>query len=657
MFPKLLRDQRAAISIIAALSLATVIGIAALALEYGHALLQRSENQRVADLAAYGGALVYNSTSSSSSATGAATNIAALNGISSGVSPSLVNSPTGDGNKAIEVNVTTSVPLYLARVLTTNTSVSVGATAWAEVKTDAPGCIVALNNAGTGVSVSGGATVSAPGCAVASNATVTTHACTNTITTAVIDYNSSTAPSLSCSFQTSSGGTPPTNKEAVGDPLAGNSGVATADARISTVAAITPPTLSSVPSGTSITFDSGGKKSTTASTVNSISGCSTTSTGSPWVVTCTGTGPFNFGSIAVSGGVSVTINNSSSGATYDFSGTINATSSNGLTFNGGSGATYNMGQGLITGGTAPITFSAGTFNIGGTTCSNGYTYSICLSGGSSLTVAGPSTFTLTSGIYQDSSFSGALNLGYGTSANSFYIGASNDSTCVPVNCSINEANGTALFGDATGSGDVFKTANGIDTFGGTCLALSAASQHDINGSLNTAGGVVLGAGVWTINGYVAVGNGGGGDVSNCPTSGTTTGLTALGVTLVVSGVSTTSCGGTTSSFCLGAGYSTVDITAPTSGTTEDLAVIAPSTDTAAAAFTTGATNTRVSGAFYFPDAPITMTGAAALHDTVDAGACLQLIGSQVTLSNGSAAGTTCTGLGESSSGSTVALVQ
>ena len=173
-----------------------------------------------------------------------------------------------------------------------------------------------------------------------------------------------------------------------------------------------------------------------------------------------------------------------------------------------------------------------------------------------------------------------------------------------------------------------------------------------------------GSGIYTVNGYVALGNGGGGDVSNCPTSGTTTGLTALGVTLVISGTSTVTCGGTTSAFCLGAGYSTSILTAPTSSstlgsTTAGLAVIGPqsSTNTGAATFTSGATNTRISGAFYFPNGQVNMSGGATLHDTVDSNACLELIGSQVTLTAGGAVGTTCTGLGGGGSGATVALVQ
>ena len=59
-------DTRGGISILSALAITGVIGFSALALEYGYGLLRQVENQRVADLAAYSGALVYNSTGSSS---------------------------------------------------------------------------------------------------------------------------------------------------------------------------------------------------------------------------------------------------------------------------------------------------------------------------------------------------------------------------------------------------------------------------------------------------------------------------------------------------------------------------------------------------------------------------------------------------------------
>ncbi len=156
VFRRYWHDEQGAISVLAAFVLVAVVGVSALALEYGHGLLQKVENQRAADLAAYGGALVYNSTGSSDSATSAASNIAALNGLSSGVTPSYVSSPSGDGNHAIEVTATTNLPLELARVLTSNTTLPVSATAYAEINSSAPGCIIALNSGGTGIVADGG---------------------------------------------------------------------------------------------------------------------------------------------------------------------------------------------------------------------------------------------------------------------------------------------------------------------------------------------------------------------------------------------------------------------------------------------------------------------------------------------------------------------
>jgi hypothetical protein len=252
-----------------------------------------------------------------------------------------------------------------------------------------------------------------------------------------------------------------------------------------------------------------------------------------------------------------------------------------------------------------------------------------------------------------------MALGSGSSNHSYTIGKASDGYSINVGTSK-----IMTLGDATGSGDLFQTAGTVSSGGGSCLALPAAAQHDINGSVSAAGGIVMGAGIYTVNGYIAFGNSGGGDVSNCPTSGTTTGLTALGVTLVVSGASTVTCGSTASAFCLGAGFATVKLTAPTSSSTlgsstAGLAVVGPqsSSNTAAASFVNGASNTQVSGAFYFPNGPIYMSGAAALHDTVDSSACLELIGSTVTATAGTAAGTTCAGLGSGSTGTTIGLVR
>src|SRR5215472_13955348 len=106
------------------------------------------------------------------------------------------------------------------------------------------------------------------------------------------------------------------------------------------------------------------------------------------------------------------------------------------------------------------------------------------------------------------------------------------------------------------------------------------------------------------------------------------------------------------------------LTAPTStsilgSSTASLAVVGPqfSSNTAGAGFINGASNTQVSGAVYFPNGPVFMSGAATLHGTVDLGACLELIGTQVTATAGTALGSTCSGLGSGSTGTTIGLVQ
>lgn len=648
-----------AVSILAALVLVSVIGVSALALEYGHGLLQKVENQRVADLAAYGGALVYGATSSSTSATGAAANVAALNGVSSGVVPSVVSSPTGDGNSAVRVTVTKNVPLVLARVLTTSATMPVTATAYAEIKSDAPACVIALSGSGTGVTMSGGTNLTADSCAVASNNSFALSGGAKLVTQNV-DYGK-TAPSVSggASITAPSGKTLHQNKVTTTDPLAPSSGspgsteVSNATAHLGfnstggcagtsgTVCAITSPAAPTVPAGTAVNF---GYNSIPTSNLPANCSDSWNSSAHTHTLTCTGTGPFDFGAISLAGGLSATVTNTSSGATYNFSGAVNASSSNGLTFNGGSGAAYNMAGGLITGGNAPMSFSAGTFNIAASSasCNSSSGYSICDS--STLSIAGPSTFVLTGGIY----ISGGSNLTLGTTGtntNSYHIGAASDGY------SIAAGGGAATtFYDATGTGDLFQTAGNILNGGSSsaCLTLPAAAEHDINGYVSLSCGATLGAGVYTVAKYVSIGGSGGG--------GTVTGSN---VTIVVGGFAVPTSGSCQGlAFCIANGFSNVTLTAPTSGGTKNLAVIGPLSSSknpsAGATFVEGSSGTNISGAFYFPNGGVSLSGSATINSS---GGCLELIGSQVTLGGGSAAGSTCSGLTSNSLGTVVTLVQ
>jgi hypothetical protein len=616
-----LRDETGAISILGTAALAGLIACAALVLEYGSGLLQQIENQRAADVAAYAGAVVYSSTGSSTSATSAVNNVAALNGLSGNAASSVVNSPTGDGNEAVNVSVTTSAMLNLAKVVSNRSSLPVVSSSYAEVgQGSASDCIIALSGSGTGISLSGTGSITADACKVASNGPVCANSGANpsdVITTKYLSYDTGTNPnSSSCTLTPPSGSSSVNVTQAtVTNPLASNSAVSTAAARLGlnasgscaatagTVCAIASP---SVIGGTAITF--------AYSKVSSgmPSGC-TDSYPSSGVhdVSCTGTGPFNFGAITLSGGTTVT-------------------------------------------------FGSGSYTFGTTTCSGTANVSICNTG-TSLTFTGPDILVLAGSIYNGGGASMAL--GSGSSSNSYDIGEDGGGYSINVGTSK-----IMTFGDATGAGDVFETAGTISSGGGSCLALPATTEHDINGSILAAGGLVMGAGIYTVDGSVSLGNGGGGDASNCPTSGTTTGLTALGVTIVVggarittpSGASPVSCGSISSTFCVGAGYNTVKLTAPTSGSTAQLAVIGPqtTTDTAGATFTSGASNTQISGAFYFPNGPINLSGAATLHDTVDTGACLELIGTSVTASAGTSTGSSCSGLGSSIGGAPrVGLIQ
>jgi hypothetical protein len=191
-----------------------------------------------------------------------------------------------------------------------------------------------------------------------------------------------------------------------------------------------------------------------------------------------------------------------------------------------------------------------------------------------------------------------------------------------------------------------------DPNGSTCLKVGASPYHDINGFFLTAGGNVLGSGIYTVTKYVSLGGSNGGNVTCW---GASTGVSANNVTLVIGGNTLDSSG---HAFYVGAGYSSVALTAPTSGSTQNLAVVGPTSTSNAgtAVFTEGASNTSVSGAFYFPNGAVSLSGAASLGN--GSGQCLELIGSQISLSGGSALGSICTIPGSlASNQSLVSLVQ
>jgi hypothetical protein len=565
--------------------------------------------------------------------------VATLNGIPTGdISESVVTSPSGDGNQAVQVTVSTQTPLLLSQVLGNNAAnLTVGATSYAEMKGGTPGCIIALASGGTGVTLSGGTSVTASACAIASDDTVTVP-CGTSITTIVVDYDSSGAPSQPCSgIQPPAGKTLTIKKASTSDPVAGTTALSTATGTLTTMAAISNwPSAPSPPAGTAVNYNYGASTPPSGCTDSWNSGTSTHTT------TCTGNGPFNFGAITFGGGIKVNITATGASPVYNFSSGINFTGA-ALTIGGG---TFNIATGIQTGGGSITSFGAGAFNIGaGLSCNGSSSYSICNTG-TSLTFGGPSTFTIQGGVYN--SGGETLTLGSGT-ANTYNIGKAADGD------SFAQGGGaTTTFADSSGAGS-FQLKGNLDVAGGggSCLTIGAATDHYINGFFASAGGTSMGSGIYTVGGYFALGPSGGGDVT-C--NGTSIGMLADNVTLVIGASTTLSSGNCAGeSFCMAQGYSNVQLLAPTTGATANLAVVGPQSGTAGAALTEGASGADFSGAFYFPTEAISMDGGASLG-SFGANQCLMLIGSQVSLSGGSALASSCSGIGGGAT-SSVVLVQ
>jgi len=505
----------------------------------------------------------------------AVNNIGVLNGLAANAAVgAVVASPSGNGNSAVRVTVTTATPVYLSEIFRAGKTISVSASSYAEVKPNASACILALKAAGTGVTLSGGTAVTASSCAVSSDAAVTVP-CGTTITTKTVDYNSAAVPSQPCSGIKPPAGTASVNivKVATADPLAANASISAAFTHLAAVALLTGPPGPVVPAGTTVTFnyDNSNNAGSPKKLLTTI-GCTGVFASPVWTVTCPAGGTYKFGTISLNGGI--TLNFAVGGSatnTYDFSGAINISGS-GASFGPG---TYNVAGGIITGGGSTTTFAAGTYAIGaGTVSCSGAFYSICNTG-TSLTF-GAGSFTIAGGVYDGGGET--LSLGAGSAANSFTIGPSSNGYAINVG-----GGGILTFGDMTTG--TFQAVGKLSTAGGSTITLSAAPAHDLNGTFSLAGTATLGAGTYTVAGNVTLGGGGGGGS-----------VTGSGVSVIESGT-----------FSVAAGYNNVTLTAPTSGSLN--AVVVASNGVGGASFSEGASGNSLSGAFYFPSGPITLSGA------------------------------------------------
>jgi hypothetical protein len=636
------RDTRGTVTLLVTMVLLALLGIVGLVVDYGAAMVLKAQDQRVAEITSFAGGLAYGSANQGAGAlTAVVSALAQLNGLpANSMTPHVVSSPSNDGNPAVQVTASTTTPTSLSRLLSGMTALTEAALAASEIRPAGMPCLIALSGSGSGVTLSGGTSVNAS-CTVASNSSVSVP-CGTSMQAAGVTY--ATTLSTPCN-----GITPTTGHSSVAyaettvnDPLRGNAQVASLRARLATVAEQSAPAAPVVSGGGNVEL--GYSASSSQSQLGAV-GCSGTfaSSSGTWTVTCSGS-TIAIAALTIDGGITALFNTGgAAGTTYNFSGAITVGGGSSLTFGPG---TFNIAGGVYQSGST-LTFGSGTFNAGrgGSACNGGGRYSICVTNGT-MTV-GATVMTLQGGIYVGGGDKATLGAG---ASNSYDLGASSDGNAIYTG-----GGATLTMASATGSGSLFQAAGNIDLAGGgSCTALPAAAQHDIDGNLTVAGGVTLGAGVYTVTGYIGIGmNGTGGDVT-C--NGVSTAFSGSNITFVIGAGSTPMSGDCLGlAFCLGAGYSGGSLTAPTSGADENLLMVGPASASAGAAITEGAASTTMTGVMYFPGGSITLDGGASVAS--GAGQCLAIVGTAISVEGGTSATTSCPSAGGTAFASAAKVVE
>lgn len=176
------RDRRAAVSLIVAVTAPVLLTAVAMGVEVANWSTQKLNLQRAADSAALAGVAAITREGTNFQAASAAANVAEMSGISGGTrswSPSAlvladnqatVKITSGLRNSydpAVLVTVQGTIPLLLSRLITAATSISMQATAMAELGPQP--CVLTLGGNGSGISASGNVVMNLPGCALYSD--------------------------------------------------------------------------------------------------------------------------------------------------------------------------------------------------------------------------------------------------------------------------------------------------------------------------------------------------------------------------------------------------------------------------------------------------------------------------------------------------------
>lgn len=584
------------VSIIGAFSLIGMIGAVALSVELGQGYVALQANQRTADMAALGGATAYSSARTQTALLATANDIANANGVESGrVTARFIENYENSGTDVIQVDVTSTIPLYFARILKSDASYTVKSTGVASLPSaTTPACILALDSNGSGIRVSGGASITARDCAVTSNdltsvsggSRITARSVTTTDNLTVEGGSHVTGTDVvyggSVSVQAGSSitGSQSRRSSTVPDPMAGDSRLTAAFAALGT---FTTPAKPNVPTGEDLTL-------TWYPTTMTFQGRSATLVNGTWTFP---PGTYNIRNL------------NTQSLALNIQGPSVVTVSGSVTIGGGGKLTIGDGPVSIA---APINLSGGTSMTLG--AGRHYLGRTTLGGGSSIILGAG-----------DLDVDGPVNITGGGSK--MTVGAGN--------VTIGAASGKAI--ELSGGGELrfgngrFSTAGSIVTQGGSTLQIGETATHYINGDLDLRGAVILGRGLYLINGAFTNTTGGS--------------ITGTDVTFILKDQLT---------YAGGAG---INLAAPGTGSSWGIpGVLFASLTSQATSFGGGAQGTY-SGALYFPNSNFTLSGGAGMSSS-----CFTLIARSVTVTSGPSATSICPGLPiPTSSGGNATLVR
>jgi Flp pilus assembly protein TadG len=598
------------VSVLAAWAFPMLIGVTGLAVEYGDALLTKVKVQRVADAAAYSGALAYVKNSSTDAMNAAISRVATLNGIASSAAVgALVNSPTGDGNQAVQVTVTSNVPLGLSKQVNTGLSqASVAASAYAELKSTGQACLIGLASGGTTTAVKedAGATLTGSSCAIASRSNLAiSGGATMRVQGVYAKGSATTSGGATITTTPVSNNINQNYSGSITDPVAGNSSVQAAFSNLSSLSGtVSNPTTPASTVALQFNWSPSGPSDPTYPYYSGTGGVYNKGT-----LPCS-SGSYAIKSISVSGGVSVHIS-ATAGCNYTVTNGVTV-SGNLLQIDGTAGSWYINGG--ISTGSNQLVMNAGSFWIGGgisvggsgvLTLANGST--IYVNGG--ITTGGGSTTTLTANVYQ---VSGVVNLSGTVNWRTTSIAPT---TNFYSTLGLGSGGGTFTFGDGT---------------------------YYVNGNVTLSSGpTYFGNSLLEINGNLVVSSGASMCGSPAPCGSGTTHMT-----IVDNGTNTFS------------GGSTANLQAPASGATNGIPGVLMASNYTSAVTTyaqmfSGGTSGTYAGVLYFPNSSIEFSGGA----NTGGSSCFEIVANAVYFTGGSATASTCSGFGANIGSATALLVQ